>query len=689
MTGYKRFLNRKFLFFFFIFIIIPLLEIFLYQSNLINFPQRSIFFFFLIQIDLLLLLLLLYFIFRYLWRIFWEIRGKKISRSLKFKLFLLYFLSITFPAVILVLGSFYFLKKGMDYWFEEFSSEKIIARLLQKEDFIKDVEAELLQKAFKIKEEYLEKTDEIKSKDLREKFRYFLGLNSIEIFYLDGNLFKKTYSSEIDEKLGIPPSLLEKIIKEKTPQTFLQPIDSRLILRIFLLFNDKKGQPYILAVGKILNPQMLSGKIDEKGLTQSLNLFLFLSFLLLFLFILFVGIWVGNKLGKSLSEPLQGLILATQRISQRDFDLSELPEVSSQDDEIGRLIQSFKLMAEEIKSYQETLRKYNQYLGGVLNALPVGIVIFKSNRDILFKNFSFQKCLDTSGIKDLKEFADFLSLESYFQTLDFNQTFYKVFTLEREGTELSIGITFMKLELFGDNLLLLIVENLQEKETLKRLSLWREVAVKIAHEIKNPLTPIKLSVERLRKRLSEKLQPEDRDLLNQTVEVVERYVEELRKLALDFYHFSQKPLFEKIEFDLLNNLEEVIELYKLAYPELEINLKKVEVIPSPFLIKADPFQLKRIWINLFDNAIKAMPEKGKINIFLEKKENKIVINFQDNGSGLDEEIASAFNKGDFSKLQKAGTGLLLIKGLVELHQGKIRVENLKEGGTRFILELPC
>lgn len=132
MTGYKRFLNRKVLFFLFIFIIIPLLEIFLYQSNLINFPQRSIFSFFLIQIDLLLLLLLLYFIFRYLWRIFWEIRGKKISRSLKFKLFLLYFLSITFPAVILVLGSFYFLKKGMDYWFEEFSSEKIIARLLQK-----------------------------------------------------------------------------------------------------------------------------------------------------------------------------------------------------------------------------------------------------------------------------------------------------------------------------------------------------------------------------------------------------------------------------------------------------------------------------------------------------------------------------------------------------------------------------
>lgn len=98
----------------------------------------------------------------------------------------------------------------MDYWFEEFSSEKIIARLLQKEDFIKDVEAELLQKAFKIKEEYLEKTDEIKSKDLREKFRYFLGLNSIEIFHLDGNLFKKTYSSEIDEKLGIPPLFLKK-----------------------------------------------------------------------------------------------------------------------------------------------------------------------------------------------------------------------------------------------------------------------------------------------------------------------------------------------------------------------------------------------------------------------------------------------------------------------------------------------
>lgn len=688
MISYKKFLNRKFLLFLFIFLIIPLLEVLLYKSNLVNFPQRSILLFFLVQIDLLFLLLLLYFIFRYLLRIFWDIKGKRVSRSLKFKLFTLYFLSITFPAVILVLGSFYFLKKGMDYWFEEFSSEKIAGRLLQKEDLIKDLEAELLQKAYKIKKEYLEKTSEIKSKDLREKFRYFLALDSIEVFTIDGNLFKKTYSAEIEEKPGIPPSLLEKIIKEKTPQTFLQPIGSVLLLRVFLLANDIKGGFYILAVGKIIKPQALVGKVDEKGLTQSLNLFLFLSFLLIFLLVLFIGIWVGNKLGKSLSEPLQGLILATQKISQRDFDLSGLPEVSSQDDEIARLIKSFKLMAEEIKSYEETLRKYNQYLGGVLNALPVGIIIFKSNGEVLFKNSAFQRCLETAKVKSPSEFAELLNLKGYFQTLDYNQTFYKVFSLTKDAPEPSIGITFMKLELFGDNLLLLIVENLEEKETLKRLSLWREVAVKIAHEIKNPLTPIKLSVERLSKRLSARLEPEDRELLNQTVEVVQRYVEELRKLALDFYHFSQRPLFEKVEFELLNNLEEVLELYKLAYPELKIKIIRSTEAASPLLLKADPFQLKRIWINLFDNALRAMQEKGEIKISIDKENGRLLIVFQDSGPGLDDELLKAFNRGDLSKLQKAGTGLLLIKGLVELNQGKIRAEKPEEGGTRFILELP-
>ncbi len=192
MIFQKNIFNKRFFLIFFVILFIITLQYLLYKSHLFSLPEKNLFLFFALQIDFLLLLLLLYFIFRYLYKIFWSIRGHKISRSLKFKLFTVYFLSITFTAFILVSGSLLFLKKGIDFWFEEFSALKITSQILSEEDWLKDLEADLLKYAQKIREEYIEKTEKIRSKDLREKYRYFLGLDSIEVYTLDGELFKKT-----------------------------------------------------------------------------------------------------------------------------------------------------------------------------------------------------------------------------------------------------------------------------------------------------------------------------------------------------------------------------------------------------------------------------------------------------------------------------------------------------------------
>ncbi|MFN3406522.1 MAG: ATP-binding protein [Caldimicrobium sp.] len=559
--------------------------------------------------------------------------------------------------------------------------------LLKEEDLIKDEEAELLQKAIKIKEDYIMKVDSIRSKDLREKFRYFLQLDSIEVYTYEGFLYKKTYSSEINTSLSIPPSILNEIIKQKKPFAQVQPFKSKLLLRVYLPVETKSGTPYILAVGKLIDPERIKGlPKNERVLLKTVNIFLVFTFLMVLFLVIFLGIWVGNKLGKSLSEPLQNLILATQKISQRDFNLSELLSTSSQEDEIHQLIRSFKYMAEEIRKYEETLKKYNEYLVGVLNSLPVGIVIYKSNLEVLFLNENLKKFLQEENLGSLQNLSEILGIESFFQNLGVKDKHYQVLSLKSDKKEVSVGITYMKLDLFGETLLLLIIENLEEKELLKRLSLWREVAVKIAHEIKNPLTPIKLSVERLKKRIYHELTPQNKNLLEQTVSIIVKYVEELRKLALDFYYFSQRPYFEKTQVHLINNLNEVIELYKLAYPEVNFVIEKSE--DKEILIQGDPFQLKRVWINLIENSIKAMKEKGTIEILLSEEKQNILINYEDRGEGMSDELIDAFNTGDFSKLQKVGTGLLIIKGIIELHRGKIWAERSLKGGTRFTIELP-
>lgn len=694
MLFIKR-ISPKFTVIFSLLVLFVLGQYLLYRSDWLDWSQKNLLLFILIQIDLLVLLFLLYLIFRYLFSIFWELKGRKISRSLKYKLMLVYLLSITFPAFILILGGFVFLKKGLDYWFEDFHSSQIIAKLLKEEDYLRDIEGDLLVKAYRIRDEYIARVDTIRSKDLREKYRYFMQLDSIEVYDLQGELFKKTYSSQMEEKPGISPTIIEELLRERKPKTLGQPYNSNLLLRAFILVQDVRGNPYILATGKLVDPQkILNLSRDGRFYGKYLNFFLFLSLSILFFLILFLGIWVGNKLGKRLTEPLDSLIVATQKLSQRDYDLESLPPITSQDDEIARLINSFQKMAEEIRKYEETLKRYNHYLGGVLNALPVGILIVKENLEPFFQNQTFKKWFESTPLAEFEALVEKLSLKEYlkgeyFKGSDLSASFYKVFHLVDVEKELFLGVTFMRLEIFEEPLFLLIIENLQEKEILKRLSLWREVAVKIAHEIKNPLTPIKLSIERLQKRLAEEpLSEEKRFLLEKTVAVVNHYIEELRKLALDFYYFSQRPTPEKGKINLIANLEEVLELYRLAYQDVEIVLILCDEIKGEVFIKGDSSQLKRVWINLLDNSIKAIQQRGKIQIKVEEIPEGIQVIFDDSGPGFKEEVSEAFNRKDFQVLQKLGTGLVIIAGVVELNGGRISLERNPSGGARFRLVFP-
>ncbi len=661
----------------------------LYQSGILNVRDRNFVLLIFLQIDLLILLFMLYLIFRYLFRIFLEIKARKISRSLKYKLFTLYMLSLTFPTIILTLGGIYFLKKGLDYWLEEVASARIISEILKEEDFLKEEEAYLLMMAYKIRDEYISKVENIRNKDLRERYRYLSRLDSVEVYTLNGELYRKTYSPEITSKLGISLKIIETLMQDKKPQIQLQPFGSTLIMRAFIPVQDAKGNTYVLATGKIIEKELLLRKdILSQLESKEFTYFIILSLAIIFFLVLFLGVWVGDKLGRRLTEPLQSLIIATQKISRREYSLEDLPSPPDQEDEIATLIKSFRNMAEELKKYEERLKKYNEYLRTVLETLPVGILILKENFDLLFVNKTLKSWITSLKIENPSYFVDLFGLKDYLKGLDLHQNFYKVFNLRTGDKELSFGITFMKLQLPEEWLYLLIIENLEEKETLKRLSLWREVAVKIAHEIKNPLTPIKLSIERLKKRLSEDLPPEKKELLEKTVSVINTYIEELRKLAQDFYYFSQRSVFERTEVDLLQNLKEVLELYKLSYPEININLKIESISGENIVIKSDPFQLKRVWINLLDNSIKAMNEKGNINIIISTTNGEIRIVYEDEGQGMDEKLCEAFNKRNFEELRKTGTGLFIVTGIIELSNGKIKVEKSERGGTRFLINLP-
>lgn len=654
----------------------------------LNTFQKKFIIFIMIQINLIFILILLYFIFRYLFKIFLEIKVKKISKSLKFKLFGTYLISIIFPSLILIIGSAFFLKKSVDYWFKGFLREKFITNIMKTEGYYKDIEQELMQKGQEIIKDYISKTKHIKGKDLRwiRKIKYLATIDSIVVYTYAGKAYKKTYSSEARHLIGIPPSILEKIKIEQMPVSQISLIGSKAFIRVFIPTHDKKGIPYILSVGKLIDlSEFFSAKnISSEDIYKIFNTFLLISISLILLLVIFIGVWVGSKIARNLTEPLQNLIVATQKISQKDYAIENISTLPASEDEIGTLIKSFKEMVEKIKLYEEEMQKYTQYLKSILDHLPVGVLLLNKNLKIDYINESFRKLLEENQFLNIETFLNHLNIADLINHVDSKKPFYKTYTLSKDSKEIIIGITLSEIFLFKEKAYLLIVENLEEKEKLKKLSIWKEVATKIAHEIKNPLTPIKLSIQRLRKKLKNNLDEDQKKILFKTTEMVEKYVEELRKLATDFYYFSKTPLPELKKSSLIENIKETINLYEFAYPNIKIEFKHKNEIIFNF----DPFQLKRVWINLLDNSIKAMEGNGKIEIEVYENKGNVNIIFSDNGSGLPDEIIEKFNLGEILDLKEIGTGLIMVYSVIKLHKGDIKIEKNIPKGTKFIITLP-
>jgi len=597
-------------------------------------------------------------------------------------LLLIYLFSMVFASTLLIIVGFFFFKKTLDLWFKEYSADQLYLTVFGDEDIFRSLESQLIAKANLIEKDYITKTEVIRSKELRERYRYFLNIDAIEVYTLDGDLYKKTYSNDELKKYGIPPSILEELLKDKTPKRQIINLGGKYYVRVFTYVETKVGHPYILVVGKVLDSSEIF-KTEDLPWDKILRLSIFLFFILLFLLVLFIGVWVGNKLGKHLSEPLRMLSEATEKISHQDYNIN-LPNVFYQDDEIGLLIKRFNEMVKRLKDFEEERKKYIESLKAILDQLPIGILLLTKDFQPIFQNRFILDFLNDIGLKDSNELCHQIKLFDLLSSIDIANGFYKIYEFTTEKGIFNLGISVFLFELAGQLHYLIIIENLTEKEVLKRLSIWKEVAVRIAHEIKNPLTPIKLSIERLRRKLSDSLSDEDKNLLNQTVDVVLKSIEELQKLSHDLYVLTKKPILDKVEGSLIENIKEVINLYRLAYPNITIKLNADKDVVFHF----DPLVMKRLWINLFENSIKSMKEEGSITIDVLTNSDEVMIVFTDTGEGLPDEVISTFNSGQWESLKKFGTGLIVIQTVVHLHNGRIVCERAHPRGSRFIIEFP-
>jgi two-component system nitrogen regulation sensor histidine kinase NtrY len=237
--------------------------------------------------------------------------------------------------------------------------------------------------------------------------------------------------------------------------------------------------------------------------------------------------------------------------------------------------------------------------------------------------------------------------------------------------------------------LVAVLEDLSEIEKAQRMAAWREVARRIAHEVKNPLTPIQLSAQRLKKRYGKILDNGEKGVFNECTGMIITQVEELKRLVNEFSNFARLPAANPVPSDIAEIIHEAISLYREAHKNVQFVFNDPKDIP---VFNLDREQIRRVLINLFDNAIEALDGDGEVRVDLHYDEvlKMVRIEVIDKGRGISPENKSRLFEPYFStKKQGTGLGLAIVSTIVSDHNGFIRVKDNTPKGTRFIIELPA
>lgn len=428
----------------------------------------------------------------------------------------------------------------------------------------------------------------------------------------------------------------------------------------------------------------------------------FLYFLMLTIatmLVIFMALWASIRIAKGITVPIQSLAEATETVAHGNLDFRI---ALKRDDEIGLLINSFNKMLDDLQDGKQSLEKaYRESdrrrlsMETILESINTGVIFFDRSGKVMTLNNAAcsmlnvkRSSIEGKGHKDLMNTLQSSELGSMVKRLT-EKGFGSVekelhIYINGRPMDLRVYITIIKdseEKLVGT---LVVFDNLTEIIMAQRALAWQEVAKRIAHEIKNPLTPIRLSAERLLKKWNNKADDFESVLIRSTKTIVHE-VNSLRSLVDEFSRFGKMPKIVLEPINIKTIINEVTELYN--------DLKGIEIISSVNEnipeIEVDKKQIKMALINLIDNAIQAKTEKIWLSVFHNIDFDLIRIEVTDDGSGIKEEDKDKLFFPYFStKKEGTGLGLAIVNSIISKHRGYIRVQDNEPRGTRFIIELP-
>ncbi len=433
---------------------------------------------------------------------------------------------------------------------------------------------------------------------------------------------------------------------------------------------------------------------------------------LLTLLILFVATWFALFFSKQVTIPIQALAQGTEEVSKGNLGYQVTARA---DDELGRLIRSFNDMTRQLQENRQALERAARELQeanraleertntteAILENIPTGVISFDRQGHITQMNSTVERMFrraDLTAARSLSDLfvpEDMREISRLFRRAARQGVVARQMELDLGKRRASVALTISSIRArHGTVGAVLVLEDLTDLLRAQKAAAWQEVAQRIAHEIKNPLTPIQLSTERIH-RLIERAGPEALstelvDAVAESASLIGREVATLKSLVAEFSSFARFPVSQPVPASLNAIIENALNVFDGRLSGIEIHSHLAPDLPP---LQADPEQMKRAVVNLIDNAAEALEQSALKQIWvrtaLDTERDVVELVVADSGPGISpEDKARLFLPFFSTKRRGTGLGLAIVSRIVSEHNGSIRVEENQPAGTKVVIELP-
>ncbi len=674
-------------------------------SNQLPFVH-SIFFFGLVNLNILFLLLLLFLIFRNVVKVFLERRGRIFGSSLKSKLIAAFVAFSSIPTILLLVISVFYINTSFEKWFSIKMVGVLKSSLEIQNSYYFNTKKKNYHFAHEIADSLKRPAQWSNLAESLEKFRNLYALDAVEVYTsVDGD---RVYSMTTDESLYHLPlaevEFIRKGLLSKVESSTIHQFGDGNLVRVVVPLKGKV-QPAALVVSTFVPLSLTSRMTDVSSayeefrdinpLESPLKSIYIIVLLMMTLVILFAAVWFGFYLAKQIATPLVQLGMATRKVAGGDYSPVE---VSSGSEEITYLVDNFNQMTRNLDETTAQLEETARYIEVVLGHISTGVI--SVNRAGMVTTIN-QHAADLLKVKPeayigrpVRELltSDYFRL---FAELLKNMQQYKLETIRKELTvniqgeslPLSLNLSILKDEDGEEIGKVLVFDDLTPIVSAQRAAAWTEVARRIAHEIKNPLTPIKLAAERLHRKFSGQIEdPAFKDC----IQVIVHQVDDMKNLVNEFSQFARLPQARMIPGEINEVISQTLSLYSNAHSQITF---KKDLAPQVPVFRFDLDQIKRVLTNLVDNAVaacsKAPDPSIEVKTEYDTQLNTLRITVTDNGSGIPQQDRQRVFEPYYStKDGGTGLGLSIVKRVIEDHNGYIRALPHEPQGTRMIVELP-